>query len=515
MFFPKKDVAANPLAADFDRIDRDIREGMVYDRARRDSAWHNRRFFDGHFDEYPTRPENAPGRRDDFRRTSRIMRRVVQVLTANLYKRDPIRSLAAGEEATDWLSRGYRKAKMAAKWHKADQFSLIGDVAAFQFTGSDDPEHPVKVHLWASDQLVVWLDPDDPLEPIAIATIDTFDASRRLRLYTKGWVATYLTGKLGPTQLDGGTSYRFAGKVPTPYVDADGRGFLPFAFVHAEEPTTDFWTPGIGEFLRQLNDFLNFRLDRLGDSIRFIERPILVASGVAIDWTPPADLAPGQILKLPAFVASVGDSVASSNPTLSHVTPDLGYIAADWLDINSYIDHSLEMIGIPPGTVRLVGNAASGIAILIEQAPLLAWAEGRRSPFRGYEESAATMYCKVAEAQFRRAGAEPADWLTASAKEADVALEYPQLYVQLPGPERDRADTFELEMGWTDKIHLLMERYDLTREQAIRRLEQVKRNNEELKALGFEPGLPAATPPQQQPATAGDGEIAPEQTPAD
>src|ERR1700683_4126796 len=89
--------------SDFGQIDRDIRSGMIYDQARRDDAWHNRRFFDGHFDEYPTRPENAPGRRDDFRRTSRIMRRIVQALTANLYKRQPTRSMTTGEDATAWL----------------------------------------------------------------------------------------------------------------------------------------------------------------------------------------------------------------------------------------------------------------------------------------------------------------------------------------------------------------------------------------------------------------------------
>jgi hypothetical protein len=496
----------------FEQIDRDIREGMIYDQARRDCAWHNRRFFDGHFDEYPTRRENAPGRRDDFRRTSRLMRRVVHTLTSNLYKRDPIRTLEAGEDASTWLNDAYRRLGMAPKWAKADQFALVGDVAAFQFAGGTDPEFPVKVHLWAADQLCVWLDPDDPLEPVAVATIDAFDASRRLRLYTKEWVATYVTGKMGPFQTSGGTAWQSRGKVPTPYLDGAGAAYLPFSFVHAEEPTTDFWTPGLGDFLRQVNDFINFRLDRLGDSIRFIERPILVAAGVALDWTVPADLQPGQIIKLPAFISNIGEGGASSTPTLSHVSPDLAYIAADWLDLNNYIDHALETAGIPPGTVRMVGNAASGIAMMIEQAPLLAWAEGRRKPYRRYEDQAATMCCKVAATQFRRAQIEPADWLAASAEDAALSIEWPPLYVQLPGPERDRADSFDLGMGWTDKVRLLMEREDLTRDQALRRFAQVQQNNADLVALGVDPNPPA---PQAPIADAGDGEQAPDEVPAD
>jgi hypothetical protein len=505
-------IGPNADAADFDQIDRDIRSGMLYDQARRDSAWHNRRFFDGHFAEYPTRPENAPGRRDDFRRTSRIMRRVIHALTANLYKRDPQRSLAAGEAATDWLAGLYRRVGMAPKWAKADQFSLVGDVAAFQFAGDAHDEYPVKVHLWAADQLCVWLDPEDHLAPAAVATIDAFDASRRLRLYTPEWIATYRTGKMGPTQTTGGTAWNFVGKAPTPYVGEDGAGYLPFAFAHAEEPTTDFWTPGLGEFLRQVNDYLNFRLDRLGDSIRFIERPILVVAGVASDWTVPLDLKPGQTLKLPSFVAHVGEEVASSTPTAQYITPPLEYISGDWLDLNNYIDHALETCGIPPGTIRLVGNAASGIAMMIEQAPLLAWAEGRRKPFRRFEDDAARIACKVACSQFRRAGAEPEDWLIASAEEAGLSIEWPSLYVQLPGPERDRADEFELSMGWTDKIRILMERYDLTRDQALDRLRQVQRNNADLVALGLDPAAPAPIAP---PAAVGDGQMDPEQVPAD
>jgi hypothetical protein len=505
-------------SGDFDQIDRDIRSGMLYDQARRDVAWHNRRFADGHFDEYPTRPENAPGRRDDFRRTSRIMRRVVQALTGNLYKRDPQRALRAGEAATDWLSQLYRRNSMAAKWHKADQFTVIGDVAAFQFAGIADDEYPVKPHLWAADQLVVWLDPDDPLEPNAVATVDAFNAQRRLRLYTKDVVATYRTARLGPFQTAGGTAWEAVGSpVATPYRDEDGVGYLPFAFAHFEQPTTDFWTGGIGDYLRQINDFLNFRLDRLGDSIRFIERPIPIYSGVPLDWTPPADLKPGQGIKLPAFVASVGDSVASSNPTVSYLMPPLEYITADWSDLQNFIDHALETCGIPPGAIRMVGTADSGIAMMIEQAPLLGWAEQRRGPFGHYEGKAARMAARVACTQFRRAGSTPADWLVEMALEDDgLSLEWAPLYVQLPGPERDRADTFDLSMGWTSKIRLMMERDSLTREQAIRRLAQVQQDNADLAALGVDPASPQA-PTDSTGADGGtdDGQQDPDQLPAD
>jgi hypothetical protein len=445
------------------------------------------------------------------------MRRVVHALTANLYKRDPLRQLGAGEEATDWLTGAYRKMGMGAKWHKADQFSLVGDVAAFQFFGDTDPMYPVGVHLWAADQLCVWLSPDNPLEPTAVATIDTFDCSRRLKLYSGQWIATYVTQKMGPFQTSGGTDWQFQGKVPNPYVDADGTPYLPFAFVHAEEPTTDFWTPGLGEYLRQVNDFLNFRLDRLGDSIRFIERPIMLVSGVALDWTIPPDLKPGQVLKLPATVFNVGEDVASSSPTAAYLAPPTEYISADWLDINSYIDHALETCGIPPGTIRMVGNASSGIALMIEQAPLLSWAESRRKPFRNFEDKVATMCCRVAATHLRNNGLGLKSWLEQSGQESKLSLEWASLYVQLPGPERDRADTFELTMGWTDKIRILMDRYDLTREQAIQRLKQVQQNNQDLLALGVDPAppTPALAGPTAPDGGTDDGQQDPEQIPAE
>ena len=479
--------------ADLSQIDRDIRAGLIYDRERRDSAEVNRKFFDGKFDEFPTRSDNAPGKRNDFRRASRLMRRIIHVLTGNLYKRDPLRTLDAGEEATDFLNRLYKRLGMSSKWAKADQFSLVGDACAFQWSGSTDPDYPVKVTVWPADEFTVWLDPDDPLTPKAVATIDKFDCSRRLRVYTEESIAEYTTDKLEPGQTSGGTAWNAGPVRPTDYVDEKGRGFIPFTFVHAEAPVTDFWTEGLGDFLRQANDHVNFRLDRLGDSIRFIVKPIGVATGVDDDWTAPVDPQPGTFITLAAFVANAGENGAATNPSLAYLTPDLGYIGADWDDLNAFIDHVLECCGIPPGAIRMTGNATSGVALLIEAAPILAWAEARQKPFADFEEAAARMAFRVAACWIRKGNVEPQDWLDAVAVDGGLGLEWASLYIQLPGQERDRADQFELSMGLTSKLRMLMDRYTLTRSQAMARLAQVEKDNADLVAIGVDPGVPDAT----------------------
>jgi hypothetical protein len=168
----------------------------------------------------------------------------------------------------------------------------------------------------------------------------------------------------------------------------------------------------------------------------------------------------------------------------------------DWDDLNQYIDRVLEDLGIPPGTVRMKGGAdASGVAILVEEGPLLAWAEGRRQPFADYEAEAARKAAQVACAHLLANGRPCPPWLDATAKAPELGLKWPPLYVQMPGAERDRADDWRLANGVASKVQVLQEREDLTRDQALEKLKQVKADNDELAAMGIEPGPPAPTAP--------------------
>lgn len=488
----------------------EIEQGLPNERDRLQSARDCRRFADGYFDEYPTRLENAKGERLDYRRTSKIFGRVADVLTQHLYKRPPRRTISDHPEASDWLARVYRRRAVDPKWAEADRLTVIGDLAALQFAGSDSAEVPIKVHLWPADQLVVWTDPDDPTEAEAVATIDYYDQQRRLTLWTEERRAVFLTERLSPGQTSGGTAYRLAEEEENPYRTADGEGLLPFAFAHFRFPTTDFHSGGPGGGLRAFNDHLNYRLDSSGDALRYNRFPIGAVSGASPAWTPPSQVRPGEWIRLDGDPGDANGG-SSSTAVLNFVSPPTGWVESDWYDLNNYIDHYLECEGIPPGSIRLTERASSGVQLIVEQAPLLAWAERRRTPFGHYEEEAARV-CLAVAASHLRANRRPDATLEAAASDPSFALSlhWPTLYVQLPGPERDRSDEWRLSMGFASKVQLLMERDDLTREQALEQLRTVAADADELTTLGIEPGLPLPpAPPQPEAPADADGKQEP------
>jgi hypothetical protein len=57
--------------------------------------------------------------------------------------------------------------------------------------------------------------------------------------------------------------------------------------------------------------------------------------------------------------------------------------------------------------------------------------------------------------------------LAAVADDPSLRVAWPEVSLDLPGPDRDQADTFELDRGLTDPIELLMRRQGLTEEEAI------------------------------------------------
>lgn len=495
----------------FKDLDDTVRGGLPpHERTRLEDAHWNLRFSQGHFEEYEQGQANggstyAAGDTWDYlktpstssypgyekpptHRSSPIFKRVMEVLTQNLYKAPVGRELAT-PEASDWLRRVYQANAMSAKWQRADQLTLIGGFSSFQFAGHDDEAKPVKIHLWGPDQCVVWSDPDDQTQPGAVATLDLYNGQRRLTVWTEEFVAYYRTKQGNQYPGSGGTAFEFVNKKENPYrqpksAQDQGRGILPFAFAHWHFPTQEFEQHSPGNLLRELNDCINFGLNELGDGIRYLAKPIGLAEGVDEGWSPPTKIQPGMFLNLPA--SSVDAAGNGPVPTLRYVNPDLSFVKTTWDDLNSYIDHSLEMHGVPPSTIRMTLNAQSGIAILAEQAPLLTWAEGRRRPFAWYEERAAQTALAIGAAHLRN-NSRDAGELEEVVADPRLALHWPRMYVQLPGPERRLDDDHRIQRGYASKVTVLMETEDLTEDQAIKRLEQVKRQNDKLLALGIDP----------------------------
>jgi hypothetical protein len=449
-------------------IESEILGGLENEKNRLHDARRNLEFFLGDFSRYPVR---APGTSYDnarYTRTCLLMQFVVKKLTANLYRKGPARNLPDHPQAAEWLEACYRANTADALWMKADQLATVGDVATFQAVATTDPDKPVELYLWDASQVVVWPEEDEPLKPIAVGVIDLYDARRRLRLWTADEMLTYRTEKLQAGQTAGGTAYRRAG--PT---ESNPFGILPFAFVHFEHPTCEFWSGSPGSNLAEANDYANFFLTEQSDCLRYNTRPVIVAKNVKAGWRPPSPIKPGDWWDIPSSADAAGEGVETD---VSYLQADTGFMGAGWEDLQQYIDLCLCLIGVPPGTVRIVPNAAkSGIAIVVEHIPLILWAEGRQRLFAKAEDELLKVVATVGSKHLgANEGYEAtAAQLEAAAADPGLVLKWPSMYPDLPGPERDQGDQWELEMGLTSRIELLMKRRNLTREEAEDALEQI------------------------------------------
>lgn len=474
-------------------IEREIMAGLPNQIGRMRGAYDCLRYSQGRFEEYPTRHKDMRYRSPATRRTLPIFRRVMQILCMHLYKSQPTRKLGGSREASAWLEAVYRRNHAWAKFKRADQLTLVGGFAAFQFAGSTDPSAPLKINLWGADQVAYWCDPEDPTTVQAVATVDFQDNQRRLTLWTEEQIVTYQTTKGLIHPGFGSTTFVMAGldgkpaRRPNPYRDRDGRGIVPFSFAHWDFPVSDFETNSPGHNLLELNQGINERVDNLGDSIYFNCKPIGVAEGVDDGWTPPAELRPGDFLTLPASSIDIGGN--GPTPTLHYLMPDLSYVTKDWEDQSAFLDNTLEMYGIPPSLIRMVQSGArSGAAIQAEQLPVLGWVEGRRADWGVYEEDAARKAVEVAEAHLRNNGVDSdADALQAVLDDWSFRLRWPSLFIQLPGPARDLADEWRLKHNQVSLIGIMQERAELSEQEALEEIARVARQNEQLRALGIDP----------------------------
>jgi hypothetical protein len=482
------------MALDQDDIESEVLAGLPNEKDRLQDAYDQLRFSMACFDEYPTRTKDGRWKSGSTRRTSRVFARVVDILCRNLYKAQPTRKLA-DPEAGEALARAYKRNAMGPKWKRADELTLITGFCAWKFEGTEDPANPLKVSLWGGDEITYWADPDDPMDPIAVGVLDTYDNRRRCRLYTREEIVSYATSKGYNHPAWGGTAYKEVGRKANPYRTPEGEGILPFSFCHWHFPTQRFTTDGPGPGLRELNEHVNERLDRLGDAIFYLGRPVGIATGVDPAWTPPTEIKPGDFVVLPNN-EDVGGNGAP--PTLAYLLPELQFVSADWADLNFYLDHTLEMHGVPPVLIRMIQSGArSGVSLQSEQLPLLTWVEGRRAEWAAYEDRAAFKSVQVAAAHLAANGLiSEAAGLWAPLEDWQFTLRWPQLFVQLPGPERDREDDNRIAKGFASKVMILQERQDLTEAEALELMAKVKAQNDQLAAMGIDPmaGVNAGNP---------------------
>jgi hypothetical protein len=423
---------------------------------RLEEARQNDRYYEGDFEEDTQAWEFD----EESLVTVRLMRRVIDLLTANLYRKGPERTWPGLESATLGLQAIYQANGADALWQEADRLSLVNQVAAIQVAPDLEgaTEGPFRFYLWGGGDLVVWLDSEDPRRPGAVATLDLFDNRRRLRLYTEAERVTFATEKWSELRTAGGTAFKEIEREPNTY------GVIPFAFAHSSYPARYFWTPGPGSALRQLNYHVNYRLSTAADDVLH-NRPIGVVEGAMPEYQFPRDRKAGEWTTVPS-VADAGGTVMG-DARASYIVCDFGYLQQDLEQLQAMLDRALEMLGIPAASIRLEQSSTqSGVALMAEQVPLVLWAESRQRPFSRYEQDLARLVARMAAVDAAEAptGVTAAEWLQAS--ETPLQLKWPEMSPRMPGPQTDQSDQWLLDNQLTSRKRLAMERFKMTGEEA-------------------------------------------------
>ena len=74
----------------------------------------------------------------------------------------------------------------------------------------------------------------------------------------------------------------------------------------------------------------------------------------------------------------------------------------------------------------------------------------------------------------------------------EFSVQWPNLFTQLPGPQRDQSDQWRMEQGLSNKVTTLMERNGWTEEESFDYLQRLQEQDDRLASLGIDPAPQAA-----------------------
>jgi hypothetical protein len=381
----------------------EVEAGLPNEQPGLDEATERQAFYDYDGFRYERRFRRDAESSFDFagrsHRPSGFLRECIDILCEHLYSPGPARRWddAAGDRL---LQRVWQDNVIDAFMLEADRLSTLNDWCGIQVDPGkgDFASKPITYHLWGREQLAVWTDPDNSTIPQVVCTKDKYDAQTRYRLWSDTEVQTFLTPKLRPGQTTGG---RLAEPVGPP--EPHGYGCLPFSFVHYTLPIRDFDVTSIGEFLWKAEICIDDRLSRLDEAIHKHMSPIPVAEGMPANWKP--DIEPGRFIRVPRASAVPGGSGGYERGEFARLyylqaTID---VAAAWEDCRNYMNQALEAARVPLSAARMEQQGvASGIALMVEQEPLLKRAESRRQAKRVMESDLARRTLTVCRSHYGR-----------------------------------------------------------------------------------------------------------------
>ena len=456
-------------------IMKEVESGLRNHRPRLASAIENQAFYDLESDRYQPRREAET--EFDFagrpRRQSGFVQQAVDRLCEHTYNPGPQRTVVGGGAADTLLERVYDASHIDCVMQHAECQATLNDVCAVQVKCTNDPDKPVDLQLWGGDEFTVFTDPEDPREAFAVVTIDRYNERTRYRLWFEDEVRTYLTDQYSKEKTAGArVAYPVAGTA-----EANTYGCIPFAFLHYRAPVRQFWTPGPGTFLRKAELRINDRLSELDELIQKYSRPIGVFRNVSPTFTP--EIGPGRFLRLHrGGTGYTGEGYADGGE------PDASYLQAAleiegiWLDLEKYIKQVATAVDLPYTALELdYQDATSGIALIIKASPLLTRARQRRPIYQLAEMCLARKILVCAGNHYGTAG------LVEQAKKLEMLLSWAEPRIPIPGPDRDLSDEWEMQVGIKSRVTVCMERYGLTRDQAVEHIKQVSEDEAEIKPL--------------------------------
>jgi hypothetical protein len=505
---------ARVLVADTrDELKDAIESGFQNDQSRLSIAGICRDCYDGNFAPYIAEWLGSDRARESAVRFSMIMRRTADVLSTHLYRKGPTREIYGYPVATEMLNSVYKANNFDSIMQMADRTTYINDVAAIEFLpndGIDAYRVPVKMRLWDSSEFVPVFTSDESLEPWCVATLSNFGPKRVARVFTAEDVCKYSspTPMVQSTQNVATTTAQGM-KEEFGYPQPNYLGTVPFEFVHFELPRNSFWVSGVGQQLAHLNLHVNRRLSDIADQITHW-RPKGILKNVKADWNLPRDQKPGQYTRLETtdnMMMNGKDAIAD------FLAPDLSFTTNDWNDLTAYIDHIVEMLGVPASTIRMEQQGGtSGVAIMSEQLPLIERAEARQRQFEYFERRIAKKCLTVCLAQLMNA--QPQDEAGAFYVENQIAeiqaaladfdtsfrMIWPVMTKNRPGPERDAHDSFQLNFNLKSRAEMIADDLNIPIDEAFAKVQQTMQLIQQENAMLAAAQAPLAPPmPPEQP----------------
>jgi hypothetical protein len=493
------DADAQDVTPSLDSVEEEVRSGLPTAEERLECAKANEDFYQLRNALYVEKRDSEEGA--DFarrpKRTSKLTRKAVTTLTSLLYSPGPSRAfegLPAGAE--ELIAGVYAANHVNALMQRADRKATLNDCCALQAVGTGDPKRPVRLYLWGADEFEPFFRDDDPTTPWAVCTRSLMrqggKAWRRYELWSKHEHRVYTTKPVDWLYFLATASGTRADYRPdlSGTVDARGRGdganpygVLPFAFVWNETPVDRFWGSGIGSALRDCNAEVDRELSDLAEHVQKFLNPRLFLRNVSggFRWRDQ----PGRPTHLPPRPGTEGE--VAPDPDIFALQVQLA-VEETWLDAEKYANQTFYELDVPLSAVRQdQSGPTSGIQIIAEQAPLLAYTKARQAPFAQYERGVAQVILAVAGGYY-----EKPEW-AAAAENVELRLTWPEPAVPVPSPETDDADDWELARGVTSLVDIIARRRGVTRDQAMDVLKQVAKDREEVAEIfGTDPTQPTA-----------------------